>query len=137
MSRPARILMVDDDDDFAAGIQLTLESRGYEFHRAATFPEGLALLAKARPHLIILDVVIGNKAEGFSFARTLRTDASLSDFASVPILTLTGMRSQGKFSFPEPPHQAVYTPADEFLEKPVEPKVLLKTVAGLLGRKRS
>ncbi|MBI5883124.1 MAG: response regulator [Elusimicrobia bacterium] len=136
MRGPACILMVDDDDDFAAGIRLILESRGYEFHRAATFPEGLAMLAKVRPHLIILDVVIGNKAEGFSFARTLRTDASLSDFASVPILTMTGMRSQTKFSFPEPPHQAVYTAGDEFLEKPVEPRVLLKTVAALLGGKR-
>ncbi|MBI4676567.1 MAG: hypothetical protein HY748_03190 [Elusimicrobia bacterium] len=104
MERAPRILMVDDDDDFSRGIQLILESRGYEFHRA----------------------------EGFSFAQSMRTKPSHAAFAEVPILTLTDMRSQKGFAFPKPPHQAVFTPADDFLEKPVDAKVLLKTVAGLL-----
>lgn len=126
---PKRILMVDDDGDFAAGIRLVLVSEGYDFFHAEDPREGLARLEEAAPDMIILDVVMGNRTGGFEFAKELRSAAAYARFARTPILLLTGMRKQQAAGFSIQGDKAVFLPGDEFLEKPVAPELLLRTVA--------
>lgn len=126
--RQKRILMVDDDADFAAGIRLVLASQGFAFVHVPEPKQGLEKLSEVEPDLIILDVVMGNRTEGFSFAKELRDSAKHGRWARTPILVLTGMRGQDGFEFSVAPDAAMFLPCDEFLEKPVRPAVLLETV---------
>ncbi|OGR61653.1 MAG: hypothetical protein A2X36_01090 [Elusimicrobia bacterium GWA2_69_24] len=130
---PKRILMVDDDGDYAAGIRLVLGSRGYAFFHAADPETGLTRLEEAAPDMIILDVVMGNRTGGFLFAKELRSAAAHARFARTPILLLTGMRRQPGEPFAIEGDEAVFLPGDEFLEKPVSPELLLRTVSRMTG----
>jgi len=130
--KPKRILMVDDDPDYAAGTRLILARLGFEFIHAPNPEQGLSLLDTVAPDLIILDVVMNNKTEGFLFAKKLRSSPAYARFARTPILVLTGMRGQQGYAFSVKQTDAMFLPCDEFLEKPVKPEALLKTVEELL-----
>lgn len=135
MKKKARILMVDDDLDYAEGIRLILEKAGYEFHHARDGKSALAKAAELRPDAIILDVVMNNRVEGFLFAKRLRERSG--PLAKAPILVLTGIGRQEGYE-PSPADQPVFTASDDFLEKPVKPPALLKAIeAMLLARRKS
>lgn len=132
--RPKRILMVDDDNDFAAGIRLVLASQGYAFLHIQDPASALARMTEIDPDLIILDVIMNNRTEGFVFAKELRKPGRHGRYARTPILVLTGMRGQKGFEFSVKPDDAMFLPCDNFLEKPVKPDVLLQTVAQMTAR---
>jgi DNA-binding response OmpR family regulator len=55
----ARILIVDDDEVYLAGIKELLEESGYEVFLADSFEDGKQLLRECRPDLLIVDVRLG------------------------------------------------------------------------------
>lgn len=127
--RQKRILMVDDDNDFAEGVRLILASHGYAFFHSPDPRHVLPRLGEVAPDLIILDVVMNDRTAGFGLAKELRDSPAHARFARTPILVLTGMRGQEGFEFSVEPDDAMFLPCDEFLEKPVRPELLLETVA--------
>ena len=75
--------------------------------------------------------MMGKGAEGFIFARRMRKDPRL---AEIPILMLTSMREQTGFDFPGERIHAKFLPVDEYMEKPIEPQVLLEKIEHLLAK---
>ncbi|HAH07876.1 MAG TPA: hypothetical protein DCM05_15360 [Elusimicrobia bacterium] len=134
MKKRARVLMVDDDLDYAHSIRLVLEKAGYEFHHARDGEEGLARLKEFSPALIILDVVMNNRTEGFHFAKTLRSGTEWATYAKTPILVLTGMFRQDTDPAALSSDAPAFRPTDGFLEKPVRSAVLLKMVSELTAK---
>jgi len=132
MKEPAKILLIDDDKDFVAATRMVLESKSYRIVVAYSSREGLSRLKEERPDLIILDVMMEGKAAGFLLAREIRKSP---EFATVPILMLTGMREQTGFFFPGEAKHQIFLPVDEFVEKPLEPKELLGKVGEMLKQK--
>ena len=131
MSAPT-ILIIDDDPDFVAVTKVILEAKQYNVRFAYNPEEGLAELEKEAPDAIILDVMMGKGAEGFIFARKIRKDAR---FAEMPILMLTSMREQTGFDFPGERIHDKFLPVDDYVEKGVEPQVLLEKIEQLLAKK--
>jgi DNA-binding response OmpR family regulator len=125
----AKILIIDDDNDFTEATKVILESRNYEVISADTTKEGLLLLENENPDLLILDVMMENKAAGIIISRQLRKNPK---FQKLPILMLTGMREQTGFFFPDEPKHSRFLPVNEFLEKPPLPEILLEKVEKLL-----
>lgn len=125
----AKILIIDDDNDLTEATKVILESRNFEVISADTTKEGLRLLESENPDLLILDVMMENKAAGFIISRQIRKNPR---FEKLPILMLTGMREQTGFFFPGDIKSDTYLPVNEFLEKPAPPEVLLKKVENLL-----
>ncbi len=128
------ILVIDDDPDFVEITKSILETNQYRVNVAYSADEGFARLEEEIPDAIILDVMMGKGAEGFIFARKIRKDPS---FAKIPILVLTSISEQTGFNFPGEPIHPKFFPIDEFIEKPVEPQVLLETIGRLLANKNS
>lgn len=128
-----RILVIDDDRDHVAGIQLVLENNNYEVAAAYSRDEGLLRVKEYRPDLILLDILMGKGADGVLLARKLRHDAEFAAVAKTPILVMTSMRQQTGFWFPGEPKHDLFFPIDEILEKPVKPEVLLEKVRGMVG----
>lgn len=127
----AKILIIDDDNDFAEAIKIILKSRNYEVISADNTKEGLLLLENENPDLLILDVMMENKAAGFIISRQIRKNPK---FQKLPIIILTGMREQTGFFFPDEPKNDVFLPVNEFLEKPPLPEILLEKVEKLLRK---
>ena len=68
----AKILMIDDDTDFVTGMRILLESRKHEFFAAFNGEEGLARVKDVNPDLILLDVMMDTRTEGFHVSLRLR-----------------------------------------------------------------
>ena len=125
----AKILIIDDDNDFTEATKIILNSRNYEVISADNTKEGLLLLENDNPDLLILDVMMENKAAGFIISRQVRKNPK---FLNLPILMLTGMREQTGFFLPDEPKKDIFLPVDEFLEKPPLPEILLEKIDTLL-----
>lgn len=131
MSAP-KILIIDDDPDYVAVTKAILETKQYEVKFAYDPDEGLAKLQEETPDAIILDVMMGKGAEGFVFARKIRKDPR---FAEIPILMITSMREQTGFDFPGERMHDKFLPVDDYIEKGIEPHVLLEKVEQQLAKK--
>ncbi len=134
MTERKRLMLIDDDPDFVAGIRATLDAAGYETEVAYNPRDGFAAL-KARPHdLLILDIMMGRGAEGVMMARKVRHEPELRD---LPILVLTGIKDQIAFMFPGRKVDPDFAAPGALLEKPVDPDVLLERVGALLHEAES
>ena len=131
MSR-ARILVIDDDPDFVDATKAILETKQYEVSCAYNEDEGLKRMEEEIPDLIILDIMMRRFAEGFTFARGIRKDPR---YQRIPIIVATSVREQTGFDFPGDPKHPKFFPIEEFMEKPLEPQLLLETVERLLAEK--
>jgi len=123
MADKAKILIVDDDIDFVDSTKTILESKPYEVIVAHEGEEGLKKAREENPDLILLDVIMPVK-DGFTAAEQLRKDSKLS---KIPVIMLTAFSSKRQESS-IPVSRGFTLEAEEYLEKPVSPDVLLATV---------
>lgn len=129
MSERKKVLIVDDDPDFVAGIRAILE-REYDTVVAYNPKDGWDALRRDRYDLLCLDIMMGRGAEGVMMARKIRRDKQLRE---MPVLIITGLREQIAFLFPGQAVHPGFVPVDELVEKPVEPALLLQKAAALIA----
>ncbi len=125
------ILVVHDDSDMVAALRLPLESAGYEVLDASSSQEGLEKVKKATPALIILDAALEARP-GPQVSLTLRSPAAGSRYSAyrhIPILVLTAPCTAASLRSGS---DEAYLPADDFVDKPVDPDVLLEKVRAYL-----
>ncbi len=119
-----KILVVDDDQDFVEAVTTVLESRGYEVLSAPDGTSGFRAAKESRPDLILLDVMMATKSEGFDVARQLKADA---DTSGIPVVLVTGIRKEMNLPFGFEPDDE-WLPVGQVLEKPVKPDELIRAV---------
>ena len=124
-----KIMMIDDDPDFVAGIKSILEKANYSVNVAYNPKDGFQALQAEHYDLLLLDIMMGRGAEGVALARKIRKDPKLKE---MPVLIITGIREQIAFLFPGQAVHPHFVETDELVEKPVEPKFLLEKVSALL-----
>ena len=128
-----KILLVDDDPDQRLSLRLPLEAVGYEVSEAASYAEGLEAVKTVKPDLLILDVMMDSMTSGFQFALTLHSpdpDTEYKEFTNLPIIMLTAIHSTTHLRFGP---DMDYLPVQEFIEKPIDPDILIKTVGKFLS----
>jgi DNA-binding response OmpR family regulator len=121
-SRPARVLVVEDDDDIAQVLQRSLRMEGYDVRTAG---DGVSALDEAHaflPDLVILDLGLP-KMDGIDVAKTLR------EGDDVPILMLTARDALDSRV------EGLDAGADDYLVKPFERQELLARLRALLRRR--
>ena len=116
------VLLVDDDADFVEMNRMLLEQNGYTVRVAYSRRQCLAEVAACRPDVIILDMVMEGKEDGFNVSRELRNSEHTK---SIPLVMITSVNDSIPFHL-EPDH--TWLPVDALLEKPVEPQLLLTVV---------
>ena len=124
MNSKPTILLIDDDPDFVEATCTVLESAPYEVLVAYNGAEGLSMARKARPDVIILDVIMPVE-DGFQTLEKLRADPAL---AHIPVMILTSLPNGLGVS---PVGEA--DTVDDYIDKPIRPTVLLQRVKKMLG----
>jgi two-component system alkaline phosphatase synthesis response regulator PhoP len=123
MNEPKTVLMIDDDQDFVTAIQALLESSGYKVRSATSGRVGLELAKTFPPDLILLDVIMSERTEGFFVLQEIRRIPALS---KTPVIMVSSIYSDQPVFRVDP--EAGWLPANLFLAKPVEPARLLAEV---------
>ena len=119
-----KILLVDDEPDILEIVGYNLSSGGYEVFTASDGLKGIEIAKKEVPNLIILDVMMPNM-DGIEACEKLRELPELSN----TIITFLTARSEDYSQV-----AGFDAGADDYITKPIKPKVLLSKVKGLLRR---
>ena len=121
MTRPAQILLVDDELSIQRAMAPLLRSRGYSVTLAGTGREALDLFARERPDLVILDLGLPD-INGIEVCRQVR------ELADTPILILSARGAE------KDKVAALDQGADDYMTKPFWPEELMARVRATLRR---
>lgn len=124
MSLSKKILIADDEPDILEILSFNLKEEGYEVFTAKNGDEALEKAAKTKPDLIILDVMMPGK-NGIEVCNILRSQVV---YNTTLIIFLTAMSDESAEI------QGLETGADDYIAKPISPKVLLSKVNALFRR---
>lgn len=119
-----RILLVDDEPDILEILAYNLTAEGYQVDTAKNGLEALKKADEWKPHLVLLDVMMP-EMDGIETCEKLRNNASLSD---VLIVFLTA-RSEDYSQV-----AGLEAGADDYITKPIKPKVLMSKIKAMLRR---
>jgi DNA-binding response OmpR family regulator len=119
-----RILLIEDNRDLAFGLRNNLEIEGYEVEVASDGRSGLDRVQKARPDLLILDLMLPG-LDGFRLLESLRQRDR-----GVPVLILTARGDEADKV------RGLKLGADDYMTKPFGVLELLARVEALLRRER-
>ena len=122
------ILVIDDDNDYVESVVNLLEAKGYAVESALNGTDGVAKAKANKPDLILLDVMMSTKDEGFNVARELNEVESLK---GTPVIMCTGVRKEMNLPFGFEPDET-WLPVKQILEKPIKPETLLVAVTDAL-----
>ncbi len=119
-----KILLVDDEPDVIEIIKYNLEQDGYNVNTASNGKEALIKAKKSIPHLIIMDVMMP-EMDGIEACECLRSDKIFND-TIIMFLTARGEDYSQMAAFD--------AGADDYVTKPIKPKIILSKVKALFRR---
>ncbi|WP_030481789.1 response regulator transcription factor [Lentzea albidocapillata] len=117
----AMVLLVEDDPSVREGLGLALRRQGHDVRAAGTGEEGVEKLRESRPDIVVLDIMLPG-IDGFETCRRMRTHAE------VPIIMLTARGDDFDVV------AGLEAGADDYVVKPVEPRVLEARIRAVLRR---
>ncbi len=128
----AKILVVDDDPDIRDVLTELLEGEGFTVVTADDGARGLEAIREENPDIMILDLLMP-VVDGFGVCKQLQ-DPRWSKWKDMPVLILTSVReevSQRRYEL----ETGLSLDVDDYVEKPIDPDVVLERVHNLLARK--
>jgi len=124
MSKAGKILLADDEPDILEIISYNLTSEGYEVICAKNGNEAITLAKENSPSMIILDIMMPGK-NGIEVCKILRLQPQFKDTV---IIFLSALSDEGTEI------KGLETGADDYITKPISPKVLISKVNALFRR---
>jgi two-component system, OmpR family, alkaline phosphatase synthesis response regulator PhoP len=119
-----RLLLVDDEPDLLDLLRYTLQQAGFDVETARDGAEALTLARTSPPELIVLDVMMPGMS-GLEVCQAIRSDPGMRE---IPILMLTARSA-------EPDEmQGLEAGADDYVAKPVSPRLLVSRIRALMRR---
>ena len=123
MASNHRILVIDDEPDIVDFITTLFEDNEFETLSAPDGQTGLELAREHKPDLITLDITMPGKS-GVAIFKELRADPEL---CHIPVFIITGVHEFRQMMFIRS-----VLPPEGFMEKPIDPELLLKSVKKIL-----
>lgn len=118
------ILVVDDDPNSRKIIELMLSNQGYRLHLAEDGHEALAVLAREKIDLVLLDLLMP-RLDGFETAERLKADPSLRE---IPVIAVSAL------AFSSDRQEAARAGCDDYLTKPFTRRELLEMIKRFAAR---
>jgi CheY-like chemotaxis protein len=124
----ARVLIIDDNPSTVLSLKIFLEDHGYEGIGATSASEGLEMIRRLRPDLILLDVMMETPYSGFHICSSVKNDPKLRH---VPVIGISGMAERIGVRYCPETDREFFSP-DAYMEKPIDYESLLDKIRGLL-----
>ena len=127
MNEKKRILVVDDEPDFAGIVQTNLEKEGFEVEVAYSGVEGLEKVKANPPDAIVLDIMMP-EMDGYQVCKELKAD---EQYADIPVVLLTAVASHvttTRYSHAD----GMSTEADDYIAKPASAEEITESIKRLL-----
>lgn len=128
MKKKATVLLVDDEQDIIDFLKYNLEKHDYTVLTASNGEEGVKMAEKHTPDLILLDVMMP-KMDGMEACSIIREELNLS---SQPIIAFLTSRAEDYSQI-----AGLESGADDYITKPIRPRLLISRVEALLRRKNN
>jgi CheY-like chemotaxis protein len=122
--RQGPILVVEDVPNVLELLEVTLRFKGYEVVSARNGLEGLQMVDKAHPALVITDILMPHM-DGYAFVQKLRT--TKPELRRIPVIFLSAT-----YVTPEDKSFAMSLGATRFIEKPIDTEDFLLTIAEIM-----
>src|SRR5512138_3707903 len=122
---PKKILLIENDSSFAAGISESLEASGFEVRVTGDGREGLDLAREWGPAAVVLCVELPGMS-GYLVCQKLRKEDALR---GIPLVLTSAEATEETFD----KHRTLKARADEYLLKPYAPEALLAILDALVG----
>jgi CheY-like chemotaxis protein len=122
------ILLIEDDPNMHDAVKMILEPEGYRVTCCSTGPEGLEILRRERPDLLLLDIMLATPSEGFHVAYEIKKDDELK---RIPIIMVSAIGQTMGLDYAKE-LGSDYMPAERFLEKPIDAATLREAVKNVL-----
>lgn len=130
---PVKVLIIDDDQNFAESNKDLLEAFDYQVEFALNGSDGVAKAKIFLPDVVLLDVMMTTDVEGYDVARKLH---ALPGLEKTAILLVTGV-TKALDLMNAPIGDPDWLPVDRVLEKPISPNALLSEIERVLAKKRT
>ncbi len=124
-----KIIIIDDDPEIVTSMRIVLEKEGYDVVTAHNGTVGMEKIRSEKPNVILLDIMMSDRDEGFQVSYRLKNDDELKD---IPVVIISSVAQVTGFEF-DKSRDGEFMPVDDYVEKPVLPKQLLDIVRKHLG----
>jgi two-component system, OmpR family, alkaline phosphatase synthesis response regulator PhoP len=121
---PEKILIVDDDENARAIVQMLLEDQGYDILIAADGKTAIQLVKEGKPDLVLLDVMMPGM-NGYQVCEQIKKDPMTRH---IPVIMITA-KDMG-----EDVEMAISKEVDWYIAKPYDNKYLLSKIRSFLGK---
>ena len=128
----AKILVIDDDQDFRTAVRSLLESHGYDVLEAASGREGLQMVVKHNPDAILLDIMMESTVEGYGVTYALKYQDEYADFRQLPVFMVSSIEESPDERFPMSAEVEMIRP-DLYLTKPLDIPAFLQMLEKAVG----
>ncbi|HYW48024.1 MAG TPA: response regulator [Bryobacteraceae bacterium] len=128
----AKILLIDDDEDFRTSVRSLLESHGYEVFEAASGREGLRTVLEHRPDAILVDIMMETSSEGYGVTFALKYQDEFAACRNIPVFMVSSIEESPDERFPMSGEAEMIRP-DRYLTKPLEINRLLELLEKDVG----
>lgn len=119
-----KAILIDDDKDYLFSMETFLSRNGFTVHTASNGKDGLDLIKKELPDIILLDVMMESVFSGFEVCKAVRSDSQLE---FIPIVGISGIGEELGIKYEKYKDEQYFTP-DEFVDKPVDKQQLLRVI---------
>jgi two-component system alkaline phosphatase synthesis response regulator PhoP len=120
----AKILVIDDEEDIRTLLHYNLQKEGYEVEIAENGDKGLAILSEFKPDLVLLDVMMPGM-DGIEVCEAIRSKEGLQQ----TLVCFLTARNEDYSQI-----AGLEAGADDYVAKPIRPKVLISRIKALLRR---
>ena len=124
-----KILLIDDDEDLLRSFQVILENSGFDVITCNEGKNGLLLLKNDKPDLLVLDVMMSTKLEGYEMLCLIKHEPEYRD---MPVILHTGMRDQIGTSLLSALEDEQLFPNVILQDKPIDPRKLVELIREML-----
>ena len=132
MASGAKVLLIDDDQDYKASVRSLLESHGYAVVEADSGKEGLQKLVEYKPDVILLDIMMENPTDGYGVNYAIKYLDEYAGYRSIPIIMVSSIEESPDERFTIAEEVGMIRP-DTYLTKPLDIPRLLEVLSKTLG----
>lgn len=118
------VVVIEDEDDILELISYNLRREGYEVEGATSGEDGLALVARTRPNIVLLDLMLPGVG-GLDVCKRLKANSNLQ---SIPVIMVSAKGEESDIV------AGLELGADDYVTKPFSPKILIARVRAVLRR---